>query len=65
LNISNPNNEKLTAFFFTSTGQHVGVSTTINSTLPTSALSKHKGIIYFQIINADGQQIGAGNLVVN
>ena len=65
LNVSNPNKEKLTAFFFTSSGQHVGVSSTINSSLPTSALNYHKGIIYFKIINADGQQTAAGNLVVN
>ena len=65
LNISNPNNEKLTAYFFTSTGQHVGISTTINSSLPTSTLNNQKGIIYYKIINADGQQIGTGNLLVN
>jgi hypothetical protein len=65
LNISNPNNEKLTAWFFTSTGQHVGISTTINSTLPTNILNIQNGIIYYKIINANGQQIGKGNLMVN
>jgi hypothetical protein len=65
LNISNPNNEKLTAYFFTSTGQHVGVSTTTSSSLPTNALNNQKGIIYFKITNDNGQQIGTGNILVN
>jgi len=65
LNISNPNNEKLTAYFFTSTGQHVGISATINSTLPTITLNNQNGIIHFKILNANGQQIGTGNLMVN
>ena len=65
LNISNPNNEKLTAYFFTSTGQHVGISTTISSSLPTNTLNSQKGTIYYKIINANGEQVGAGNLLVN
>jgi len=65
LNISNPNNEKLTAFFFTASGQHVGISTTNNSSLPTDVLNKQKGMIYFRIINADGQQLSKGSIVVN
>ena len=65
LNISNPNNEKLTAHFFTSAGQHIGISTTINSALPTSMLNIQKGVIYYKIINAEGQSLGSGNLIVN
>ena len=65
LNISNPNNEKLTAHFFNSAGQHAGIATTINSALPTSMLNNQKGIIYYKIINADGQSLATGNLVVN
>ncbi len=65
LNISNPNNEKLTAYFFTSTGQRVGVSTTINSSLPANTLNNQKGTIYYKIINAGGQQVGVGNLLVD
>jgi len=65
LNISNPNNVKLTAYFFNSAGQHLGISTTINSSLPTSILNNQKGIIYFKIINAEGQSLGTGNLLVN
>jgi hypothetical protein len=65
LNISNPNNEKLTAYFFTAAGQHVGIATTINSSLPTNALNKQKGLIYFRIINSNGQQLSKGSLVVN
>ena len=65
LNISNPNNEKLTVHFFASSGQHVGVSTTINSSLPTNTLNNQKGIIYFKIISANGQQAGVGNLLVD
>jgi hypothetical protein len=65
LNISNPNNEKLTAWFFTSTGRHVGISTTINSTLPTNTLNNQSGIIYYKVVNTNGQQIGTGNLMVN
>ena len=65
LNISNPNNEKLTAHFFNSAGQQIGISTTINSALPTSMLNTQKGIIYYKIINAEGQSLGNGNLIVN
>ena len=65
LNISNPNNEKLTAHFFNSAGQHIGISTTISSALPTSILNSQKGIIYYKIINAGGQSLGTGNLLVN
>ena len=65
LNISNPNNEKLTAHFFNSSGQHIGITTTINSVLPTSMLNNQKGIIYYKIISADGQSLGTGNLLVN
>jgi len=65
LNISNPNNEKLTVYFFNSAGQHIGISTTINSALQTSMLNNQKGIIYYKIINSDGLSLGTGNLVVN
>ena len=65
LNISNPNNEKLTAFFFTASGQHVGTVTTSTSLLPTNALDNQKGIIYFKIINDEGLQLSKGSLVVN
>lgn len=65
LNISNPNNEKLTVVFFTATGQLAGSATTINSSLPTDALDKQKGIIFFKIINAEGQLASKGSLVVN
>ena len=65
LNISNPNNEKLTAYFFTTTGQQVGIVTTITSTLPTDALNKQKGIIYFRITNTGGLQVSSGSILVN
>jgi hypothetical protein len=65
LNISNPNHEKLTAHFFNSAGQHIGISTTISSALPTSMLNNQKGIIYYKIINAGGQSLGTGNLLVD
>ena len=65
LNISNPNNEKLTAHFFNSAGQHIGISTTISSALPTSTLNSQKGIIYYKIIHAGGWSLGAGSLLVN
>ena len=65
LNISNPNNEKLTAYFFTTTGQHVGTATTINSSLSTSILNNQKGIIYYKIMNAEGRSLGTGNILVN
>jgi hypothetical protein len=65
LRISNPNNEKLTAYFFNTAGQHVGIATTINSSLSTTTLNNQKGIIYYKIINANGQPLGTGNLLVN
>lgn len=65
LNISNPNNERLNAYFFNSTGQHVGGSTTTNSTLPTNVLRAQNGIVYFKITNKDGQQLGTGTLVID
>lgn len=65
LNISNPNNEKLTASFYNAAGQHIGRMTTINSTLPTQALNNQKGILYFKITNADGLQLGRGSLVID
>jgi len=65
LHITNPNNEKLTAYFFNSAGQQLGNATTINSSLPTTALANQKGIIYFRIINAEGQLLGNGHLLVN
>ena len=65
LHISNPNNEMLNAYFFNSAGQHIGRSATINSTLPTNPLNSQKGIIYFKITNAHGQQLGTGSLLVD
>ena len=65
LNISNPNNEKLTACFFNSSGQQLGITSTISSLLPTSLLNNQKGIVYYKILNAAGQQLGTGSLVVN
>ena len=65
LNISNPNHEKLTAHFFNSAGQHIGIATTISAALPTNMLRNQKGIIYYKIINATGQPLGTGNLLVN
>ena len=65
LNISNPNNEKLDAHFFNSTGQYIGRATTINSTLPANTLNNQKGTIYFKIINANGLQLGKGSLLID
>lgn len=65
LNISNPNNERLSVHFFRSTGQHIGTSATMNSSLPTTTLNNQKGTIYYKIMNANGQQVGVGNLLVN
>lgn len=65
LKLSNPYNEKLTANFFTATGQFVGSATTISSTLPTGALNKQKGIMFFRIMNAEGQQLSKGSIVVD
>ncbi len=65
LNISNPNNEKLSVYFFTTSGQHIGSATTISASLPTDALNKQKGIIYFRIISAEGQQLSKGSVVVD
>lgn len=65
LNISNPNHEKLTAHFFNSAGQRIGILTTISSALPTSMLNDQKGIIYYKVINTAGQPLGTGNLLVN
>ncbi len=64
LNISNPNNEKLTAYFFTVTGQQAGISITANSILPTDVLNKQTGIIYFKVINEEGMQVSKGSLLV-
>jgi hypothetical protein len=57
--------KKLTAHFFNSAGQHIGIATTISSALPTSMLNNQKGIIYYKVINAGGQSLGTGNLLVN
>ena len=65
LNISNPNHEKLTAHFFNTAGQRIGILTTISSALPTSMLNDQKGIIYYKVINTAGQPLGTGNLLVN
>lgn len=65
LNISNPNNEKLNAYFFNAAGQHVGVSTTTSSSLPANALNNQKGIIYYKITNDNGKQLGTGSILVN
>ncbi|HET9747118.1 MAG TPA: hypothetical protein VFP97_15490 [Chitinophagaceae bacterium] len=65
LKISNPNNENLTAHFFTATGQHVSSAKTTRSSLPTDGFNKLKGIIYFRIMNAEGQQLSKGSIVVD
>lgn len=65
LNISNPNNEKLTAHFFTVSGQKVGAVVTNTSTLSTVVLNKQSGIIYFSITNAEGLPVSKGSIIVN
>jgi hypothetical protein len=65
LNITNPNKEKLTAYFFNSSGQQLGNATTINSSLPTNVLANQKGIVYFRLVGAEGQLLGNGHLVAN
>ena len=65
LNISNPNNEKLNVDFFTVSGQRLGSAITSSSSLPTDALNKQKGIIYFRIINTQGEQLSKGSVIIN
>lgn len=57
LNISNPNNEKLTAYFFNSAGQHIGIATTINSALPTSMLNNQKELFTIRSLMQTGSHL--------
>lgn len=64
LYISNPNNEKLTAYFMNSAGQQVGVSVTNNSSLPANILNRHTGLIFYRVFDEKGIQLATGNLLV-
>lgn len=65
LNITNPENEKLTIYFFTTSGQLTSKTVTKSNEVPTELISKEKGILFFRITNEEGKICGSGKLIAN
>lgn len=65
LNITNPEKEKLTIYFFTTSGQLTCKAVTKSNGVPTELISKEKGILFFRITNEEGKICGSGKLIAN
>jgi len=65
LHISNPNHEKLTVYFFNSSGKLAGKTTSTTSEITVETLSNVQGTIIYRIINEKGELAGSGELIAN
>jgi hypothetical protein len=65
LHISNPNQEKLTVYFFNSTGKLAGKTSTTTSDIKLETLSNVQGSLLYRIINEKGEVAGSGELIAN
>lgn len=65
LSITNPEYEKLTIYFFNTSGQLTGKSVTNSNEIPTKTISNTTGILFFRITNEAGKICGSGKLVAN
>jgi len=65
LHISNPNHEKLTVYFFNSTGKLAGKTSTTTSDIKLETLSNAQGSLLYRIINEKGELAGSGELIAN
>lgn len=65
LHISNPNQEKLTVYFFNSTGKLAAKTTTTTSELKVETFSNVQGSLLYRIINEKGELAGSGELISN
>ena len=65
LHITNPANENLTAYFFSTSGRLLGKSVTESNIISASFLSKASGVIFYKIVNENGSQVSSGTLVAD
>jgi hypothetical protein len=65
LHITNPANEKLTVYFYSTGGKLLGKSKTETNLISATFLSKNKGMIFYKIINENGSQVSSGTLVAD
>ena len=63
--ISNPDNEKLQISFFNEKGEKIGEASTSSRIVPTGALQKHKGLVYYQVSDAGNMPVSKGSFLVN
>jgi hypothetical protein len=64
LNITNNNNEKLTVYFFSVSGQVLSTVTTDTKLVPAETLSKRSGMIYYKIMDDKKNVLGNGHLLI-
>ncbi len=64
LNISNYNNEKLTVYFFNTSGQVLSTVITDTKLVPTETLSNRSGFIYYKIADDKKTVLGTGHLLI-
>ena len=65
LHITNPANENLTVYFYSSSGKLLGKSMTETNTISAPFLSINTGMLFYRIINENGSQVNAGTLVAD
>jgi hypothetical protein len=65
LHITNPANENLTAYFYSTSGKLLGKSNTESNMISASFLSNSKGMIFYKIVNANGLQVNSGTLIAD
>jgi hypothetical protein len=65
LNITNPANEKLTVYFYSTSGKLLGKSLTETNVISASFLSTNKGMIFYKILNENGSQLSSGTLIAD
>jgi hypothetical protein len=64
LNITNNTNEKLTVYFFNTSGQMLSTVITDTKLVPAETLTKRSGLIYYKITDEKKNVLGTGNLLI-
>lgn len=62
--IANPGKEKLTVRFYNSNGESIAQAVTDTRVVPSLALAKTKGLVYYKVFDGYNRLLSTGNLMV-
>jgi hypothetical protein len=64
LYIINPVKENLTVYFNNDVGQMLGSTSTKTGNVATNIMSMQKGTVTYKVVNAAGEKVGSGRIVI-